>query len=171
MAQDDKEYFDSDTRKNNVIYNKFVVSKKLVKSPATNIVRAKFYRLRKYKDVDGVEHTYSDVMAPIIFTLFVSKAQDIVHAVKISEIRPELIKRFFSKFVNTKTELLEIKGDARSVYDKKVANAPAITNQGYRTYKLSGIRQAFELDMDETELTPKSKQAKGINKKSQIKNR
>lgn len=171
MAQNDSEYFDSDTRKNNIRYNKFVVSKKLVKSPTTNIVRAKFYRLRRYKDVDGIEHTYSDIMAPIIFTLFVSRRQDIVHAVKISEIRPELIKRFFSKFVNVEDELIEIKGDSRAIYDKKIATSPMITNNGYRTYKLSGIKQAFELDMDETELTPKSKQAKGINPKSQLKNR
>ena len=171
MAQDDKEYFDSDTRKNNVIYNKLVLSKKFVKAPSSNLVRAKFYRLRKYKDIEGVEHAYSDIMAPIIFTLYVSKIKDIVHAVKISEIRPEQIKKFFSKFVNNTTDLIEMKGDARGIYDKKVVKSSTVVENGYRTYKLSGIKQIFELDMDEEKLTPISNPAKGINTKSQIRNR
>lgn len=171
MAENDEEYFDSDTRKNNIKYNKFVLSKKRVTSPSTNIVRAKFYRLRKYKDIDGVEHTYSDIMAPIIFVLYASKRKDILHAVKVSEIRPEKIKLFFAKFVNKKTDLIEVKGDSRGIYTKKIATTPMIVNNGYRTYKLSGIKQIFELDMDETELTPESKQATGINEKSQVKNR
>jgi hypothetical protein len=171
MAEKEEEYFDSNARKNNVRYNKFVVSKELVKSPSTNMVRAKFYRIRKYQDVDGTEHTYSDILAPIIFTLYVSKKKDIVHAVKVSEIKPEMIKKFFSKFVNSKTDLIEVKGDSRTVYSKKVVHTPVIMKNGYRTYKLSGIKQIFELDMDETQLTPINKQAVGVNEKSNVKNK
>lgn len=170
MAEDD-DYFDSDARKNNIKYNKFVLDKRRVKSPSTDMVRARFYRIRKYKDVNGVETTYSDVVAPIIFTLFVSKKKDIVHAVKISEIKPQKIQKFFSKFVNNKTELIEIKGDSRALYKKKIVNSTGVADKGYRTYKLSGIKQIFELDMDETELTPANNQAKGISSKSQVKNR
>jgi hypothetical protein len=167
----EEEYFDSDARKNNIKYNKFVLDKKRVKSPSTDMVRAKFYRIRKYQDVDGNETTYSDILAPIIFTLYVSKKKDIVHAVKISEIKPEKVKRFFAKFVNTKTDLIEVKGDSRALYNKKVVHSPGVVDKGYRTYKLSGIKQIFELDMDETELTPANKQATDISNKSQVKNR
>jgi hypothetical protein len=170
MAEDDN-YFDSDARKNNIKYNKFVLDKKRVKSPSTDMVRAKFYRIRKYQDVDGKETTYSDILAPIIFTLYVSKKKDIVHAVKISEIKPEKVKRFFAKFVNSKTDLIEVKGDSRAIYNKKVVHSPEVSKNGYRTYKLSGIKQIFELDMDETELTPVNKQASDISNKSQVKNR
>ena len=170
MAEDD-DYFDSDARKNNIKYNKFVLDKRRVKSPSTDMVRARFYRIRKYKDVNGVETTYSDAMAPIIFTLYVSKKKDIVHAVKVSEIKPQKIQKFFAKFVNSKTELIEIKGDSRAIYNKKIVHSPDVSKNGYRTYKLSGIKQIFELDMDETELTPANKQASDINNDSQVKNR
>lgn len=171
MAQIEKEKFDSDARKNNVKYNKFVESKTFVKSPSTNMVRAKFYRLRKYQDVDGIEKTYSDTMAPIIFTLYVSKKKDVVHAVKISEIRPEQVKKFFSKFVNPKNDLIEVKGDSRTIYSKKVVHSKMVMDGAYRTYKLSGIKQAFELDMDESKLTLAVKQATDINPASQTKNK
>lgn len=171
MAEKEEEYFEADSRKNNIKYNKFVLSKTFVKSPSTNMVRAKFYRIRKYQDIDGVEHTYSDILAPIIFTLYVSRKKDIVHAVKVSQIKPEKIKRFFAKFVNNKTNLIEVKGDSRSLYNKKIVHSSMVMQNGYRTYKLSGIKQIFELDMDETELTPSSNQAADISKKSQLKNK
>ena len=67
------------------------------------MVRAKFYLIKEYEYVDGTKGRYTEATAPIIFTLFVSRAKNIVHAVKVTDIRPDLIKKFFGKFVNEET--------------------------------------------------------------------
>jgi hypothetical protein len=48
---------------------------------------------------------------------------------------------------------------------------PIITNEAYRTYKLSGLGKIIELDMDVNSLTPRHKDVEGIDKKSQLKNK
>ena len=106
-----------------------------------------------------------------LYTLFVSKVKDIVHAVKVTNINPQLIKKFFGKFVNEDTELLEMKGGAKAFYQKVVMKVPIITNEAYRTYKLSGLGKVIQLDMDVTSLTPRYNPATGIDEASQLKNK
>jgi hypothetical protein len=98
----------------NPIYRKFIDDKKFI-SPL-KMVRAKFYLIKEYEYVDGTKGRFTETTAPIIYTLFVSRAKDIVHAVKVSGINPNLIKRFFGKFVNEDEEKLQMKGGANKFY-------------------------------------------------------
>jgi hypothetical protein len=149
----------------NPIYRKFIDNRNYI--APEKMVRAKFYLIKQYEYVDGTKGNYSDTTAPIIYTLFVSKAKDIVHAVKVSNVNPNLIKRFFGKFVNEDTEKLEMKGGAKKFYSSVVSKVPIITNEAYRTYKISGFGKVIELSMDVNELTPKNMNVIGIDKKSQ----
>jgi|LakMenEpi03Aug12_release.lakeMendotaPanAssembly.Ray.scaffolds.fasta_scaffold525091_1 hypothetical protein len=149
----------------NPIYRKFIDDKKFI-SPL-KMVRAKFYLIKEYEYVDGTKGRFTETTAPIIYTLFVSKAKDIVHAVKVSGINPNLIKRFFGKFVNEDEEKLEMKGGAKKFYSGVVSKVPIITNEAYRTYKISGFGKVIELNMDVNELTPKHMNVTGIDAKSQ----
>lgn len=151
------------------IYRRYIDEKNSVKP--NQMVRAKFYQIKQYEYVDGTKGRYSEATAPIIFTLFVSKAKDIVHAIKVTDIRPELIRRFFGKLVNEDTELLEIKGPSSKLYQNIVKKSKIIRDDAYRTYKLSGLGRILELDMEIDMMTPKNNQAIGIDPKSQIKNK
>jgi hypothetical protein len=133
--------------------------------------RGKFYLIKEYVYVDGVKGRFTETTAPIIFTLFVSQAKDIIHCVKVSNVNPNLIKKFFGKFVNEDTEKLQMRGGAKKIYEQVVSKVPIITNDAYRTYKISGLTKVISLDMDVNELTPKSMNVTGIDKKSQLKNR
>jgi hypothetical protein len=149
----------------NPIYRKFIDDKKFI-SPL-KMVRAKFYLIKEYEYVDGTKGRFTETTAPIIYTLFVSRAKDIVHAVKVSGINPNLIKRFFGKFVNEDEEKLEMKGGAKKFYSGVVSKVPIITNEAYRTYKISGFGKVIELNMDVNELTPRHMNVTGIDAKSQ----
>jgi hypothetical protein len=149
----------------NPIYRRFIDGKN--KITPNQMVRSKFYLIKEYEYVDGTKGKYSESTAPIIFTLFVSKPKDIVHAVKVSNVRPELIRKFFGKFVNEETEELQMKGGAKAFYEKVVSKVPIITNDSYRTYKLSGLSNIIELDMDVDKLTPQSKTVTSIDAKIQ----
>jgi hypothetical protein len=149
----------------NPIYRKFIDSRNFI-SPL-KMVRAKFYLIKEYEYVDGTKGRFSETTAPIIYTLFVSKAKDIVHAVKVSNVNPNLIKRFFGKFVNEDEEKLQMKGGAKKFYSSVVSKVPIITNEAYRTYKISGFGKVIELNMDVNELTPKNVNVIGIDKASQ----
>lgn len=153
----------------NPIYRKFVDDRNQI--TPNQMVRAKFYLIKQYEYVDGTKGRFTETTAPIIYTLFVSKAKDIVHCVKVSNVRPELIKRFFGKFVNEETESLEMKGGAKAFYQKVVSKVPIVTNEAYRTYKLSGLSKVIELDMDVDKLTPSTKTVTSIDAKTQIKNK
>jgi hypothetical protein len=153
----------------NPIYRKFIDDKNTIAS--TQMVRAKFYLIKGYEYVDGTKGRYSETTAPIIYTLFVSKSKDIVHCVKVSNIRPDLIKRFFGKFVNEENETLEMKGGAKAFYQKVVSKVPIITNDAYRTYKLSGLSKIVELNMDVDKLTPPAMKVTSIDPKTQTKNK
>ena len=153
----------------NPIYRKFIDDKNTI-SP-TQIVRAKFYLIKGYEYVDGTKGRYSETTAPIIYTLFVSKSKDIVHCVKVSNVNPNVIKRFFGKFVNEETERLQMRGGAKDFYSKIVSKVPIITNDAYRTYNISGLGKVLKLSMDVNEITPKSMNVIGIDSKSQLKNR
>ena len=153
----------------NPIYRKFIDDKNTI--TPTQMVRAKFYLIKGYEYVDGTKGRYSETTAPIIYTLFVSKSKDIVHCIKVSNIRPDLIKRFFGKFVNEENESLEMKGGAKAFYQKVVSKVPIITNDAYRTYKLSGLSKIVELNMDVDKLTPPAMKVTSIDPNTQIKNK
>ena len=152
----------------NNTYKQFIDDKNTIKPE--KMVRGKFYQIREYRKVNGEKVKYSEASAPIVFVLFVSVPKDIVHAVKISNINPNTIKKFFGKFVDEKEEVLELRGSSKQIYSKIVSKVPVVTNDAYRTYNLSGLGKVFELIMDVNQLTPKSVTVKGIDKKSQKKN-
>lgn len=153
----------------NPIYRKFIDDRNQI--TPNQMVRGSFYLIKQYEYVDGTKGRFSETTAPIIYTLFVSKAKDIVHCVKVSNVRPELIKRFFGRFVNEETEQLQMKGGAKSFYQKVVSKVPIVTNEAYRTYKLSGLSKVIELNMDVDKLTPSTKTVTSIDIKTQIKNK
>ena len=153
----------------NPIYRKYIDDKNVVMP--NQMVRAKFYIIKEYEYVDGNRGRYTEATAPIIFTLFVSRAKNIVHAVKVSDVRPDLIRKFFGKFVNEETEELELEGSSRKLYQSIVKKVPIINDNAYRTYKLSGFGRILELDMDVNELTPKRMNVEGISVKSQKQNK
>lgn len=152
----------------NPIYRKFVDDKNVI-SP-NKMTRGKFYLIKEYEYVDGDKQRFTETTGPIVFTLFVSKAKDIIHCIKVSNINPNAIKRFFGKFVNEETERLQMRGNAKQIYEKTISKIPTITRDSYRTYKISGLRKVLELNMDVNEITPKNKNVVGIDIKSQKRN-
>ncbi len=152
----------------NPIYRKFVDDRNVIS--ANKMSRGKFYLIKEYEYVDGEKGRFSETTAPIVFTLFVSKAKDIIHCIKVSNVNPNLIKRFFGKFVNEDTERLQMRGNAKQIYSKTISKMPAITDDSYRTYKMSGLRKVIELNMDVNQITPKNKNVVGIDIKSQKRN-
>ena len=138
----------------NPLYRKFIDDAN--KITPNQMVRGNFYIIKEYQYIDGHRGSYSASSAPIIYTLFVSKSKDIVHAIKVSNVNPQLIKKFFGKFVNEDIEL-NIKGGAKNFYEKIVSSIPIISNDSYRTYKLSGLGKITHINMDNTQLVPKNK--------------
>jgi hypothetical protein len=153
----------------NPIYRKFIDDKKVVSG--TKMTKGRFYLIKEYEYVDGTKGRFTETTGPIIYTLYVSQAKDLVHCVKVSNVNPNLIKTFFGKFVNEETEKLQMRGGAKDFYSKIVSKVPIITNDSYRTYNISGLRKVLELTMDVNELTPKRMNVIGIDKKSQLKNK
>ena len=138
----------------NPLYRRFIDEAN--KITPNQMVRGNFYIIKEYQYIDGHRGSYSASSAPIIYTLFVSKSKDIVHAIKVSNVNPQLIKKFFGKFVNEDVEL-NIKGGAKNFYEKIVSSIPIISNNSYRTYKLSGLGKITHINMDNTQLIPKNK--------------
>jgi hypothetical protein len=153
----------------NPIYRKSIDDKNIV--VPTRMTRGRFYLIKEYIYVDGVKGRFTETTAPIIYTLFVSQAKDVIHCVKVSNVNPNLIKKFFGKFVNEDTEKLQMRGGAKKFYETVVAKVPIITNDAYRTYKISGLQKVVELTMDVNDLTPKTMNVTGIDKSSQLKGR
>jgi hypothetical protein len=153
----------------NPIYRKFIDDRNYV--TPKQMTRGRFYLIKDYQYVDGTKGKFTESNAPIIYTLFVSTSKDVVHCVKVSNVNPTIIKRFFGKFVNEETEMLEMKGGSMKFYENVVSKVPVVSNDSYRTYKLSGLSKIIELSMDVNELTPKRMNVIGISKKSQVKNR
>lgn len=142
----------------NRIYRKYIDKGDKSVTPE-RMKRGKFYMIMQYEYVDGTKQSYSIGDGPIIYTLFVSRAKGVVHAVKVSNVNPALIKRFFGKFVNEDEDKLEMKGGAKKFYESVVSKVPIITNEAYRTYKISGFGRITELEMDIEELTPNVKKS------------
>ena len=153
----------------NPIYRKSIDDRNVV--APNKMTRGRFYLIKEYDYIDGTTGSFTETTAPIIYTLFVSQSKDILHCVKVSNVNPNLIKKFFGKFVNEETEKLQMRGGAKKFYENVVAKVPIITNDAYRTYKISGLQKVVELNMDVNEITPKNMNVTGIDKRSQIKGR
>lgn len=146
----------------NHIYRKYIDKGDKSVTPS-RMRRGKFYMIMQYEYVDGTKGSYSLGDGPIIYTLFISKAKDIVHAIKVSNVNPTLIKRFFGKFTNEEHDELKMKGGAKKFYESFVSKVPIITNDSYRTYKISGFGRITELQMDIEKLTPAQRKPKNNN--------
>ena len=140
----------------NHIYRKYIDKGNKNVTPE-RMKRGKFYMIMQYEYVDGKKGAYTLGDGPIIYTLFVSKVKDIVHAIKVSNVNPQLIKKFFGKFTNEEHDELKMKGGAKKFYESFVSKVPIITNDSYRTYKISGFGRVTELEMDIEKLTPTHK--------------
>jgi len=150
------------------IYRKYIDDKNIIKPE--KMVRGKFYLIKEYTTVDGIKKKYTETTAPIIFVLFSSLAKNIIHAVKISNINPNVVRKFFGKFVNEEKETIQLRGSSKQIYEKIISKVPVVTNDAYRTYNITGITKVIELTMDVNELTPKSVTVRGIDTKSQKRN-
>ena len=139
----------------NAIYKEFINDKNAIKPE--QMAKGKFYLIKQYEYIDGDKKNFSDTTSPIIFVLYVSKPKDIVHAVKVSNINPNVVKKLFGKLIDEKTEKIKLKGGPSQVYEKVVGKMPSISNDSYRTYKLSGIKKVVLLEMDVAGLVPKNK--------------
>jgi hypothetical protein len=152
----------------NKMYLKEVLNSNRV--PAATMVKGKFYSLLHYVTVKGEKRTTTKADSSLIFALFVSKPKDIVHCIKITNVSPALIKRFFSRLVNTDTREIEL-GPARRTYQSVVSKFPGIQDGAYRTYKLSGIKNVHELNMSLEAVTFKKDKVVDIDPDSQIQNK
>ena len=139
--------------------------------PAVTMVKGKFYPLLNYVTVGGNKQVTSKTDSALIFTLFVSKSKDIVHCIKVSNVSPSIIKRFFKRLVNLDTREIELSGTARRTYQTVVSKFPGIQDGAYRTYKLSGIKNVHELDMNVKFITSSRDKVIGINPKFQTQNK
>lgn len=135
------------------------------KTTSDDLKKGKFYLVSEYTSVDGKKNKYTIYKSPIIFTLFVSMKQDIVHCLKITDINPNIIKTFFDKLINEQREKLVVSGGARQFYEKNVKKMTTMNDEIYRTYKLSGIKKIYDLDMDITKLISKITEDRNIKKK------
>ena len=149
-------------------YVRFITDSKGI--PANTMVKSKFYQITQYLTVDGVMESFGHASAPILFTLFVSKAKDIVHCIKLGEISPSTLKRLMSKLNNEKTGLIELKGAAKKTYTEKISSFHGIKDHAYRTYKLSGLKKVTELEMYLPGFTTTRDNIVGINPKYQKQN-
>jgi len=140
------------------IYQRYVKSKKKVTDAVRTMERGNFYQLLEYDYVDVEDSkTWSSSTAPIIYVLYVSSKEDLVHSIKLSDINPLTVKRLFGKLVDEADGELDLGRKASSAYENKIKNMKFFSKNFYRTYKLSGMRRLLSLDMDIVNLVPKSK--------------
>lgn len=123
--------------------------------PGSGFKKGKFYLISEYIDVEGKKKKYSFYESPIIFVLFVADKKDQLHCLKITDINPNLLKKFFDKLIDVEKEKIIVSGGARQFYEKYLKKIPAVNDTIYRTYKLSGIKKYFDLDMNVTKLITK----------------
>jgi hypothetical protein len=140
------------------VYQRYVKDKKKVTDPLRTMERGNFYQLLEYDYIDVEDSkTWSASTAPIIYVLYVSAKDDLVHAIKLSDINPVTVKRLFGKLVDEADGELDLGKKASSAYENKIKNMKFFSKNFYRTYKLSGIRRLSSLDMDIANLVPKAK--------------
>jgi hypothetical protein len=125
----------------------------------SKMLRSQFYRVREYVDKDGVKKSYQEYDAPIIFTLYVSRPKNVVHAIKLSVIKPETAQKFFGRFVNESIATIVFKGTSKTIYQTIINKMPFVTEEAYRVYKLSGLKRIEQLDMFLPKLTPRDEPA------------
>jgi len=141
------------------IYQRYVKGRKRMGDPNKNMERGGFYQLVEYDYVDEEDSkTWSAISSPIIFILYVSGKEDLVHCIKISSINPQTIKRLFTQLIDEKEGELDLGKNPKAFYDTKMKHMKFFAKNFYRTYKTSGIRRFIKLDMDIEYLIPKSKQ-------------
>ena len=153
----------------NITYLNEVLNSKRV--PSATMVKGKFYSLLHYVTVKGEKHVTSKRDSSLIFTLFVSKSKDIVHCIKVSNVSPSILKRFFKRLTNLDTREIELSGTARRTYQTVVSKFPGIQDGAYRTYKLTGIKNVQEMNMQITFITSKRDKVVDINPKFQTQNK
>jgi hypothetical protein len=156
-------------RNYNIMYVKHILGEKRV--PAVSMVKSKFYSIQAYTDVSGNKNTDSKRDSALIFSLFVSKTKDVVHCIKISEVNPTILKRFFKRLTNLDTREIELSGTAKKTYQSVVSKFPGIQEGAYRTYKISGINKVVEVDMDVRFVTSARDKVVGVNEKFQVQNK
>jgi hypothetical protein len=139
------------------IYKKYSSNPQFIGDAMSKMIRGQFYQILEYKYVEEADDSknWSVTTAPIVYTLFVSDSQDIVHCIKLSSINPITVKQLFKKLVDEKENELDPGRSARTFYNSKMKNMKFFSNNFYRTYKLSGIVKCISLDMDTTKLIPK----------------
>jgi hypothetical protein len=153
---------------NSMYLNETLEAKRI---PAATMVKGKFYSLLHYVTVGGLKQATSKRDSAIIFALFVSKSKDIVHCIKVSNVAPSIIKRFFGRLVNMDTREIELSGTARRTYQTVVSKFPGIQDGAYRTYKLSGIKNVQELEMNVKFITHRKDKVTDINPRFQTQNK
>jgi len=153
----------------NTAYLNHVLEAKRV--PAVTMVKGKFYSLLHYVNVGGEKKVTSKRDSAIIFTLFVSKSKDIVHCIKVSNVSPSILKRFFKRLVNLDTKEIELSGTARRTYQTVVSKFPGIQDGAYRTYKLTGIKNVQEMNMEIKFITSARDKVVDISPKFQTQNK
>jgi predicted polyphosphate/ATP-dependent NAD kinase len=151
------------------MYIKHILGEQRV--PPASMVKSKFYSIQSYTAVDGNKYVDGKRDAPVVFTLFVSKSRDIVHCIKITEVNPSILKRFFKRLTNFDTREIELAGTAKKTYQSVVSKFPGINEGAYRTYKLSGINKVVEVNMDVRFVTSARDKVVGINDKFQVQNK
>ena len=145
------------------VYQRYVRGRKRMGDPLKNLERGGFYQLVEYDYVDEEDSkTWSVATSPIIYILYVSGKEDLVHCIKLSNINPLTVKQLFKQLVDELDAEIDPGKNARSFYNNKMKNMSFFAKNFYRTYKLSGILRCVSLDMDTTKLIPKSMVQSGI---------
>jgi hypothetical protein len=141
------------------VYQRYVKGRKRMGDPLKNLERGGFYQLVEYDYVDEEDSkTWSATTSPIIYILYVSGKEDLVHCIKVSSINPQTVKRLFTQLIDEKDGELDLGKNPKAFYDNKMKHMKFFAKNFYRTYKTSHIRRFIKLDMDVEYLIPKSKQ-------------
>jgi len=146
------------------IYKRYTSNPQLITDANSKMVRGQFYQILEYKYIDeeNDSKSWSGTTAPIVYVLYVSGKDDLVHCIKLSNINPLTVKQLFKQLVDELDAEIDPGKNARSFYNNKMKNMSFFAKNFYRTYKLSGILRCVSLDMDTTKLIPKSMVQSGV---------
>ena len=140
------------------VYKKWSANPKPIHDMPNAAKRGAFYQIVEYKYVEDADDskTWSAMSAPIVYVLYASKKDDLLHCIKLSYINPLKVKTLFKKLIDEKDAELDPGRNARSFYNNNLTEMKYFSTNFYRTYKLSGIVRAIEIEMDITKLVPKN---------------
>ena len=140
------------------VYKKWSANPKPIHDMPNVAKRGAFYQIVEYKYVEDADDskTWSAMSAPIVYVLYASKKDDLLHCIKLSYINPLKVKTLFKKLIDEKDAELDPGRNARSFYNNNLTEMKYFSTNFYRTYKLSGIVRAIEIEMDITKLVPKN---------------